>query len=216
MGMNREPFETGGFYHIYNRGTDKRSIFHDHYDVNRFLKSMDLFNSVEPIGSLYQLTFEEKSKRKKSKKLVDIIAYCLNPNHYHLILRQRTNRGISEFMKRLNGGYTWYFNYKTDRSGYLFQGAFKSKYVDGNDYLLRLSAYVNLNDKVHKLSGATAKFIRSSWQEYISGELGLCEKKIIQDQFTKKYSYREFALEALPQMLQEKQMSKELRALMLD
>ena len=70
MFMNREPFETGEYYHIYNRGTDKRIIFNDHIDVNRFLKSMDLFNSVEPIGSLWLLSLDGEQHRK-SKKLVD-------------------------------------------------------------------------------------------------------------------------------------------------
>ena len=107
--MNREPFETGEYYHVYNRGTDKRIIFNSHRDVSRFLKSMELFNSVEPVGSLW-LSRLIKEPKKKTQKLVDIIAFCLNPNHYHFIFRQLIDNGISEFMKRLNGGYTSYFN----------------------------------------------------------------------------------------------------------
>src|SRR3989338_11360282 len=122
--MNREPFSNSEYYHIYNRGVDKRMIFSDSYDVARFLKSMDLFNTVAPIGSLYLQTFDKQPDPKR-KKLVDIVAFCLYPNHYHIILRQRIDRGIPEFMKRLNGGYTLYFNIKTKRGGSLFQGAFK-------------------------------------------------------------------------------------------
>ena len=212
--MNREPFQNGEYYHIYNRGTDKRKIFNDFRDVDRFLKSMRLFNSVEPIGSVWlQDLIQEKNTRKK---LVAITAYCLNPNHYHLILQQRIENGITEFMKRLNGGYTWYFNFKTKRTGALFQGRFKSKHIFDDDYLLRVSAYVNLNDHVHQLSGSTAQLVRSSWNEYTSGTSGLCEKKIIFSQFRKWQEYEKFALEALPQILQRKEDEKELKSLMLE
>ena len=215
--MNRESFSTGEHYHIYNRGTDKRNIFNDTNDVSRFLKSMELFNALEPIGSLYALTFERNEKAKKNlKQLVEIIAYCLNPNHYHFILRQKVNRGISEFMRRLNGGYTWYFNFKAKRTGYLFQGPFKGKHIPNNDYLLRVSAYVNLNDKAHQLSGAAAKLVQSSWEEYTKGIKYLCKTDLILKQFSNRKRYEKFALEALPQMLQRKKDEKELASLMLE
>ena len=155
--MNRESFDEGEYYHIYNRGVDKRNIFANQFDINRFLKSMEYFNSEDPIISLYSLSFEEQPKNRVREKLVDIIAYCLNPNHYHFLLRQKVRGGISEFMKRLNGGYTRYFNHRNKRTGALLQGRFKSKHIDNETYLLRVSAYVNLNDRVHQLSGSTTK-----------------------------------------------------------
>ncbi len=213
--MNRGPFVNEEYYHIYNRGVDKRNIAGDHYDVNRFLKSMDLFNSVRPIQSLYALSFQKEQKRDV-EKLIDVIAFCLNPNHYHIILQQKVEGGVAEFMKRLNGGYTWYFNNRIKRCGSLFQGRFKSKHIPDNQYLLRVSAYVNLNDKVHQLSGSTAKLSRSSWSEYTENIRGFCKTKIILDQFSKKETYKAFALEALPQMLQRKKNEKELTALFME
>ena len=213
--MGRD-FETGEYYHVYNRGVDKRQILSDNYDSNRFLKCMDFFNSTKPIGSLYQLTFEKPEETKSKEKLVDIIAYCLNPNHYHFILKQLVDGGISEFMKRVNGGYAWYFNFKTKRTGALFQGKFKAKFIDGNDYLLRVSAYVNLNNRVHQLSGPTAKLIRSSWEYYVSHEDSICNPSIILQQFKNRREYEKFALEALPQMLQRKDDEKELKNLLLE
>ena len=213
--MNREPFQNEQYYHVYNRGVDKRNIFSDHYDVNRFLKSMEFFNSTQPIGSLYALSFEEKPKENQIK-LVEIIAYCLNSNHYHLILRQREDRGITEFMKRLNGGYTLYFNQRIKRSGSLLQGTFKSKFIHDNDYLLRVSAYVNLNDRVHQLRGETAKLSRSSFKEYVTGIPYLCNTEIILDQFKNRKQYEKFALEALPQILQRKEEEKELANLLME
>lgn len=213
--MNREPFQNGEYYHIYNRGTDKRIIFNDSLDFRRFLQSMVAFNSIEPIGSLW-LQALEKDTDKKVKQLVKVIAYCLNPNHYHFILRQVIKGGITEFMKRLNGGYTRYFNFRNKRTGVLLQGRFKSKHIADEDYLLRVSAYVNLNNRVHQLSGSTTQF-RSSWEEYVRNpKKGLCKTNIILDQFRNKKEYETFALEALAQMIQRKKDDKELAQLLLE
>jgi len=133
MPMPVSKFANGEFYHIFNRGVDKRNIFSEEYDIYRFLKSMELFNSTEPIGSIYEKTFTDKkfgrptSKSDKSDKLVEFVCFCLNPNHYHVILEQITEGGISELMKRLGGGYTKYFNEKYKRTGSLFQGRFSPR-----------------------------------------------------------------------------------------
>ena len=121
--MNRNPIVTDEYYHIYNRGVDRRNIFSDNSDVERFLLSMKLFNSIDPVSSLRDVCeIKGTDSVNPQAKLVDIIAYCLNPNHYHFILKQLINGGIPEFMKRLNGGYTWYFNKKNSRNGTLLQG----------------------------------------------------------------------------------------------
>ena len=159
MANRKSSFVIGEHYHIFNRGVDKRIIFSDRYDIHRFFQSMIEFNTVDPIGSLYENSFLQLGGEtpKFGEKLVNIIAYCLNPNHFHLILEQLKDGGISEFMKRLAGGYTGYFNQKNDRSGSLFQGVFKDVHIDSNEYLLHASAYVNLNDRVHQLGGETPK-----------------------------------------------------------
>ena len=200
MSTRKDPFITGEYYHVFNRGIEKRNIFVDVLDVERFLESMRLFNSADPIGSLFELSFNKTEKlgglTAKSKKLADFVAYCVNPNHYHFILRQLRDGGISELMKRL-GGYTWYFNNRHKRVGSLFQGTFKSVYIDSNDYLLHLSSYVNLNDKTHQLGGLTAKLVRSSWDEYVGKSKGFCKKGVILNQFRNKKEYKKFAEDAL-------------------
>ena len=213
--MNREPFQNGEYYHIYNRGTDKRIIFNDALDVSRFLKGMDLFNEKDPIGSLWLKSLDKETKKKRAT-LVDIIAYCLNPNHYHFILRQRIDRGIAEFMRRINGGYTLYFNMRTKRSGALFQGRFKAKHIFDNDYLLRVNAYVSLNDRVHQLRSSTPQLVRSSWEQYRSGIKGLCDTRIILEQFRNREEYEIFALEALQEMIRRKQDEKEVAKLLME
>src|SRR3989344_1926000 len=115
--MRKDPLITGLYYHIYNRGVDKRDIFMNEYDLKRFILSVKEFNTVEPIGSIKDLMLRKNSdvgrpKRPKQnlKQLVSIVCYCFNPNHFHFILKQEIDGGISEFFKRLLGGYTKYFN----------------------------------------------------------------------------------------------------------
>jgi len=219
MGMRKKDFANGEFFHVYNRGVDKRIIFVDKYDAKRFLQGLVEFNSVDPIGSLYQNSFRELSgPTPKSEKLVGIVAYCLNPNHYHLILEQLADGGISEFMKRI-GGYTCYFNNKYGRNGALCQGKFKAVHIDSNEYLLHVSAYVNMNGQVHQLSGPTPKLIESmsSWEEYTGENTnGICEKGIILNQFKNVAEYKEFARSSLESITQRKKELKNLDNLLLE
>ncbi len=198
--MRKVVFSVGECYHIYNRGVDKRNILKDRSDWERFFKSMREFNRVDTVGSLYELSFVKSSALKpEEEKLVDFIAYCINPNHYHFILRQVSEKGIAKFMQRLGTGYTKYFNERHKRTGVLFQGKFKAVHVDTNSYLLHLSAYVNLNDRVHQLGSRTSKLMsRTSYNEYLSTRADhlqqeFCDKGIVLGQFKDVASYQIFA-----------------------
>jgi len=202
--MRKTPFINGEYYHIFNRGVDKREIFSDREDLFRFFQSMDEFNAINPIGSIYANSFVKKDKLRrptsKCDKLVNFVAFCLNPNHYHFILEQLVDGGISEFMKRLGGGYTKRFNDKHKRSGSLFQGRFKSVHINTNEYLLHVSAYVNLNNIIHRISVSKSSFVLSSWDEYINvnhNKKTFCEKGIILEQFSGIAKYKEFAENSL-------------------
>lgn len=176
--------------------------------MERFLKCLIEFNRQEPIGSLYENYFyEKKFGNRVSKKLADVICYCLNPNHYHFILGQSTDRGISKFMHKVMLGYTKYFNQKYDRVGPLFQGPYKLVHIKSNEQLLHSSVYVNLNFKVH---GMKDNFFRSSWAEYIykNDTEKLCKKDIILKQFKNPVEYKEFAEYILPSIKDKKEMAK--------
>lgn len=206
--MRKTTFVNGGFYHVYNRGTDKRTVFLDSYFIKRFLQSMEEFNSIEPIGSIYENFFRKKqlgNPVSKKDKLVNFICFCLNPNHFHFILEQLVDRGIEKFMHRLGVGYTKYFNQKNKRNGVLFQGPFKAISIDSNEYLLHLSVYVNLNYKVHQLGNGVSK---SSWPEYVAGQKGFCEKDIILSQFKDVSGYKKFSQDALQIIKGRKDMEK--------
>ena len=207
MALRKVSFANGEFYHIYNRGVDKRNIFTDYADLARFFQSMQEFNTLEPIGSIFENSFQkEKVLGSEASKLVNFIAYCLNPNHFHFILEQVSEKGIEKFLHRLSTGYTKYFNNRHKRNGSLFQGVFKSKHVDSNEYLLHLSVYVNLNNDPKLLGSFASKLSKSSWSEYVgdSKAKNFCKKDIILEQFKNPKEYKKFALSSLDDILERK------------
>jgi putative transposase len=200
--MRKVPFVKDEYYHIYNRGVDKRKVFMDEGDFKRFVRSIKEFNSLEPIGSIYLNSLgKNKPKhqlRRPTSQLIEIVAYCLIPNHYHFILKENGEGGVSEFMKRLGGGYTKYFNKKYKRSGALFQGRFKSTHIKTDSKLAEYSAYVNLNHKVHAHKYPLRRWTSqwSSWREYVgkvSKKNSICEKGMILSHFRSRVDYKKFA-----------------------
>ena len=203
--MRKTPLVEGEYYHVFNRGVDKRTIFSDESDFQRFLKSMKEFNVVKPIGSIYENSFRKSKNSKGSdKQLVKFIAYCLNPNHYHFILCPIVANGIEKFIHRLNMGYAKYFNEKYKRSGALFQGSFKSVHVESNEQFLYLSAYVNLNYLVHGLGHSVSK---SSWEEYTGmPEVKFCNKSLVKEQLRDVKDYQKTALETVREIKRRRDM----------
>jgi len=211
-------FGIGEYYHIYNRGTDKRKIFLDHYDLDRFLESMLEFNSKKPLGSLYENSFRKRGGGKK-KEIVRFVAYSLLPNHFHFLLKEITDGGISKFMHKM-AGYSWYFNNRYKRSGVLFQGPFKAIHVNSDNYLKHLSVYINLNWQGHQLGARGAKLVRTSWDEYlgkVEKEKEICSgKKIVLGQFRSRKDYEKFAKDSLKQILERKEEKKKMHEFMLE
>jgi putative transposase len=150
--MRRPIFVNNEIYHIYNRGADKRRIFMDDSDYFRFIHDLYEFNNEAPAVHSYYFRSSNRSSevgpRKidtRRKLIVEILAFCLMPNHFHLLLRQIVDRGIERFMQKLGGGYTMYFNKKYERSGVLFQGKFKAVLVENDAQLLHLPYYIHSN-----------------------------------------------------------------------
>ncbi len=204
--MRNLVFTNGEFYHIYNRGTDKRRVFLQNKDYERFILGMKLFNSLEPINHFNRLLAEVSPRPNRPEALVKIVAYCLMPNHFHLILEQVQENGISKYIQKLLTGYTMYFNKRYERSGVLFQGVFKSKHIKDNSYLLHLTRYIHLNPveaitpnchDMQLLNRLLNKFKWSSYFDYIGirqGESIVDNSEIVLNQFKNKKKYRDFVL----------------------
>lgn len=132
-------FSANEYYHVYNRGVEKRDIFIDDNDYVVFLSLLKRYLSRE---------VESKINRHKFKSLsgqVELLTYCLMPNHYHLLFYQTIDTGITELMRRLTTSYVMYFNNKYHRVGSLFQSRYKASSVNGDAYLHHISRYVHLN-----------------------------------------------------------------------
>jgi len=194
----RSVLANDSLYHIYNRGADKREIFLDETDCLRFMRNLYDFNDVRPFEK--GTDFGLKIKEKERELLVDILCYCLMPNHFHLILRQRQDDGITRFMRKIGTGYGLYFNIKNERSGVLFQGRFKGKHIENDEYFIHLSRYIHLNpvdlvkdDKVNQ-----KEFLKSyqwsSYQTYIGMDNfpSVINTDLLSGMFPKAFEYENF------------------------
>lgn len=138
----KRSFATDEFYHLFNRGVDKRKIFLDKSDHLRFIHDLYEFNDSKPALQFSRSNIEDRRARDR---LVNIHAFTLMPNHHHGLIEQLKKDGITLFMKKLHGGYGRAFNEKHKRSGYLFQGRFKDVHVKGDIQLAYLVCYIHSN-----------------------------------------------------------------------
>jgi len=166
--MRKIRFAVNHYYHVYNRGVDKRVVFTTKRDYERFLYLLAACNDSGPLlnSQFYYRGFASIVELKKRQPLVDIVCFCLMPNHYHLLLKEREENGISRFMQKLGTGYTMYFNTKYDRSGSLFQGVFKAIRIDDETYLTHLTRYIHLNPAELRESLWKERGIRNGKETY--------------------------------------------------
>lgn len=146
--------QTGYYYHVYNRGVDKRIIFENNADYARFIHSLYFCNDAETqlrniqrASNVQSLTLhmEKRDIKRSENRLVDISCFSLMTNHFHLLVKQKIDNGLPLFMQRLGTAYTNFFNLKYERSGSLFQGSYKLKEIGNEQYLAYLSKYIHLN-----------------------------------------------------------------------
>jgi len=137
-------FAPGEYYHVFNRGIDKRNIFDSKEEKTRFQKLLYLCNGdmeldmrAVPYGSAFDLEI--------GRQLVSIGSYALMDNHFHLLLKELREGGISAFMQKLGTSHTMFFNLRNVRSGRLYEGPFKAVHIINDNHLRRLFSYIHLN-----------------------------------------------------------------------
>lgn len=147
----REKPVLGQIYHVLDRGVDKRTIFLDDKDYLRFIHDLFEFNDENNVLNLnyaFNQSTMDVGRRyiiKPRKLLVDVLAFALMPNHYHILLMPKIENGVSFFMKKLNGGYAKYFNEKYERGGALFQGKYKAICITEEAHFIHIPYYIHLN-----------------------------------------------------------------------
>lgn len=224
--MRKEPFTVDNYVHVYNRGNRKQLIVQDEKDRWRFLQMLYYFNSEVAVANPFQVL----SKKLKSdfnqqlvwpnqwisqKPIVKILAFCLMENHFHLLLKEIREGGITMFMRKLGTGMTNYFNAKYQESGRLFQGAYKAKVVDKDVYLQYLSVYIQVKNPFELYPGglqvAMQEFDKAfNWVvQYSYCSLGayagdtnspIIEKDILGELFPTQEKYRDFVRQCMLSM----------------
>ncbi len=184
------PFVDGQFYHIYNRGVEKRRTFDTRKDYSRFLKIMKYYQIEGPKPKFSKYSSQSLTL-DPTKKVVEVVAYCLMPNHFHLLIKQTKEGGITEFMRKVIDSYTKYYNTKYSRVGPLFQGQFKAVFVESDEQLLHLSRYIHLNPTTSLLVKKIDEWEWSSLKEYIENN-GFCAKEDILNFFKSPQQYQQF------------------------
>ena len=199
------PLVNNEYYHIYNRGVASQPVYLIKNDYERFISCLNFYLYVNfpfKLSTLLQLTQEERGKvlsglADTKVRFVELIAFCLMPNHFHLLIRQETEGGISKFLKLITDSYTRYFNIRHDRVGPLFQGAFKAVHVGSNEQLLHLSRYIHLNPLVSFVV-REEKFLDYAWssfRHYIKTDHGPINPDIVLNQFRTSKDYIKFVLD---------------------
>jgi putative transposase len=195
--LRKDSLVTGNIYHIFNRGVNKGDIFFLEKDYCRFLLtakhyktkggkfSYERSNSNNDTGSL-DLEFDPR---------IEILAFSLMPNHFHFLIRQLQDDGITWFMQHLTNSYVHYLNLKHKRVGPLFQGRFKNVLIESDEQLLHVSRYIHLNPLISGLVSDLKNYSWSSYSSYIgSEEDGLSNPELVLKNFKTKEAYKQFVL----------------------
>jgi putative transposase len=215
--LRKDPFITGEYYHIWNRGIDKRNIFKLKRDYERFMMLLYVCNSsnehpfrLDDLLNKQHKVFDEVMILDRGRPLVSIGAWCIMTNHFHILIRQEVDGGITKFMRKVGIGYSMFFNIKYQRKGALFGGLFKSKLIGVNDnYMRQLFAYIHLNpldiefsgweDSLTKSSDKMKVFLESyrysSYKDYLgidSKEGNIINRKAFPDYFQEDNSFKDF------------------------
>lgn len=178
--MQKPIFIEDEVYHVYNRGVEKRDVFSDDTDYFRFIHDLFEFNDENPTRNMAyyfnRQTMEVepqylKPERNRRKMLVEILAFVLMPNHFHILIRQKKEGGIVKFMKKMGTGYTMYFNKKYERAGCLFQGRFKAVLIKDEAHFIHLPFYIHTNpltlNKIYRGSTSIDFLENYRWSSYM-------------------------------------------------
>lgn len=194
------------YYHIYNRGNDKKNIFLDERDFVRFLFLILYMQSPVVLSNIGQIITNfikhrmfniSKDTLNKiiSNRTVELIEFTIMPNHFHIIVKEIIEGGISKYMQRVQDAYTKYFNIKYGRTGHLLQGSYKNVRIKNNTQLLHLSAYIHKNPReLKRYKDKENQYPWSSYQDFINKNrwAELLKTDIIIGQFNNQNEYEEF------------------------
>lgn len=209
----------GEYYHLYNRGAFKTTVFKDSRDYARFLfyilyaqspishkhidRAVEKFSSQEGFAVSVEQTADTISNR-----LVELASFCIMPNHFHLIVKEVAEGGIAQYLQRIGVGYTKYFHAKYNFTGSIFEARYRSKHIPDNNYLLYLSAYIHRNPReLKQWKDKEFQYPWSSLQDFTEANRwgGLLLSDSIADQFdaTSNSNYKDFVKTSTAKILEK-------------
>ena len=219
--MRNIKIAPGEYYHIFNRGMDKQTIFFDTRDWSRFLFLIIYFQSPITFQNINRLAKDFVQHRVLNKvevekiiksRYIELVSFCIMPNHFHLIVKEEVEGGIAKYMQRILNGYTKYINTKYQKSGHLFQGPYKAVHIEENKQLLYLSTYIHRNPReLRDWKNKEENYQWSSYQDYVSQNRWgkLLTPDIVTEQFKNKEEYKEFTQTSTAKII-EKELDEDL------
>lgn len=206
MPPRRTPLVNNEHYHVFNRGINKQPIFSGKKDYQYMRDSLKYYLSENPPTSFSKFKKMSKDKRDKilnstlgGTTLLDVVAYCFMPNHFHIIVQQKLDNGITTFMGRFQNSYVRYYNKSNERVGPLFQGRFKAVRIEDEEQLVHVVRYVHINPATGHVvqKRDLLEFEWSSLPEYTNNAHGICNQEKILWNFDNKERYLKFLLDEI-------------------
>lgn len=205
MPGRKTPLVTDEVYHVYNRGINKQPTFNTKREYQRALLAIEFYRVFNPPIRLSKFSQLERKRQEEilkvmnqREKLIQIICFCLMPNHFHFLLKQKKENGISKFLGNFQNSYTRYFNVRNGRDGSLFLDQFKVKRIEDDEQFIHVSRYIHLNPYagfVVKSFDELAEYPWSSLPNYLTGNNSFIEPNLVIDMFGSRDKYKQFVFD---------------------
>lgn len=202
MPYRTTPLVDGQIYHVFNRGVADQPMFVHKRDCERFLQTLWFYHLIKPPVSFskfnnlsQELKLEIEKQLSHLKPSICLYAFCLMPNHFHLLLKQEVEGNISSYVKNIIDSYTKFFNIKYQRNGPVFQGQFKAVRVSLDEQLTHLSRYIHLNPLTSYIVKDFEQLLSYPWSslpQYLQDKEGFCDQSMVLNLFPSKEGYLEF------------------------
>ena len=184
MAIRKDPLVSGQYYHIINRSIAGYKIYNNARDNQRFINALKYYRSPIPMLKISRFLELSDAHQKQiidsqTDLVIEITAYCIMPTHFHLLIKQNIDNGITKYINNIEISYTRYFNLKYKRKGPLWESKFKNIRVETDEQLLHLTRYIHLNPTSARLVDNPEDWKWSSYHEYIKGEENICLYKDI-------------------------------------
>jgi putative transposase len=189
-------FVAEGIYHIYNRGVEGTDIFREEQDYKMFLYYLYIYLVPLKVVLEHYPSLPFRLRVHNMSKEIDLLSYCLMPDHIHLLLQPHSQEAVPIFMKQVTNAYTQYFNQKYSRSGSLFQGRYKAAGVDKDKQFIHVSRHVHLHPLHSHLVTKLTDYLYSSLPDYLHPEKeSICNRRLLQSFFSSPQKHLDFVLD---------------------